>query len=111
MNFFKRYIANKKPYKDIVLNRQDLLEHAEEIARLHAHQETSQRKRTLLPRFKQNIKYLEQAYRDIADYSTRTQEVLPATEWLLDNFYSLEELKEDIQRNLCLLYTSPSPRD
>jgi len=111
MNFFKRYIANKKPYKDIVLNRQDLLEHAEEIARLHAHQETSQRKRTLLPRFKQNIKYLEQAYRDIADYSTRTQEVLPATEWLLDNFYSLEELKEDIQRNLSYKFERQLPRN
>jgi len=100
MKLFTRYIANDKPYKDIVLNREELLSHAEEIARLYAHQETSLPKRTLLPRIKQNIKFLELAYRDIVNYSTRTQEVLPSTEWLLDNFYSIKDLREEIENNL-----------
>jgi hypothetical protein len=111
MKLFKRYITKDKPYKDIVLNREDLLSHAEEIARLHAHQETSLPKRTLLPRVKQNIKFLEQAYRDIVDYSTRTQEVLPATEWLLDNFYSLKDLREEIQKNLPYKFERQLPRN
>ena len=111
MKLFTRYIAKDKPYKDIVLNREDLLSHAEEIARLHAPQETSLPKRTLLPRVKQNIKFLEQAYRDIVDYSTRTQEVLPATEWLLDNFYCLRDLRENIQQNLAYKFERQLPRN
>ena len=111
MKFFKQAITKDKPYKDIVLNREDLLSHAEEIARLHAHQETSLKKRTLLPRFKQNIKFLEQAYRDIVDYSTRTQEVLPATEWLLDNFYSLQDLRAEIEKDLPYKFERQLPRN
>lgn len=111
MKLLTRYIAKDKPYKDIVLNREDLLSHAEEIALLHAHQETSLPKCTLLPRVKQNIKFLEQAYRDIVDYSTRTQEVLPATEWLLDNFYSLRDLREEIQKNLAYKFERQLPRN
>ncbi len=111
MKLFTRYIAKDKPYKDIVLNREDLLSHAEEIARSHAHQETRVPKRSLLPRFKQNIKFLEQAYHDIIDYSTRTQEVLPATEWLLDNFYSLKDLREDIGKNLPYKFERRLPRN
>ena len=111
MKLFTRYIAKDKPYKDIVLNREDLLSHAEEIARLNAHQESSLPKRTLLPRAKQNIKLLEQAYRDIVDYSARTQEVLPSTEWLLDNFYSLKDLGEEIQKNLPYKFERQLPRN
>lgn len=111
MKLFTRYIKKDKPYKDIVLNREDLLSHAEEIARLHAHQETNLAKRTLLPRFKQNIKFVEQAYREIVDYSTRTQDVLPATEWLLDNFYSLRDLREEIQHNLSTKFERQLPRN
>ena len=59
MKFFTRSITKDKPYKDIVLNREDLLNHAEEIARFYAHQETNHPKRTLLPRVKQNMKYLK----------------------------------------------------
>jgi len=111
MKLFKRYIAKDKPYKDIALNREDLLSHAEEIARSHAHQETRLLKRTLLPRVRQNIKFLEQAYQEIVDYSTRTQEVLPATEWLLDNFYSLKDLREDIEKNLPSKFERKLPRN
>jgi cellobiose phosphorylase len=100
MKFFTQSITNEKPYKDIVLNREDLLNHAKEIARYYAHQETRQPKRTLLPRVKQNMKFLTQAYREITEYAAKTQDVVPATEWLLDNFYSLKDLREDIERSL-----------
>jgi len=100
MKLFTRSITKDKPYKDIVLNREDLLNHAEEIARFYAHQETNHLKRTLLPRVRQNMKFLTQAYREITEYSARTQDLVPATEWLLDNFYSLKDLREDIERSL-----------
>ncbi|MDR3542889.1 MAG: glucoamylase family protein [Desulfosporosinus sp.] len=100
MKFFTQSITKEKPYKDIVLSREDLLNHAKEIARFYAHQETNRPKRTLLPRVKQNMKYLTQAYREITEYSAKTQDIVPATEWLLDNFYSLKDLREEIERSL-----------
>ncbi|MDR3602553.1 MAG: glucoamylase family protein [Desulfosporosinus sp.] len=111
MKFFTQSITKEKPYKDIVLNREDLLNHAKEIARYYAHQETSQPKRTLLPRVKQNMKFLTQAYREIMEYSARTQDVVPATEWLLDNFYSLKDLREEIERSLPDKFERQLPRN
>ncbi|MCB8816548.1 GH36-type glycosyl hydrolase domain-containing protein [Desulfosporosinus shakirovi] len=100
MKFFTQSLRKNKPYKDIVLNGEDLLSHAEEIARSNVNQGTSQLKRSLMPRVKQNMKFLEQAYHEIADYSSRTQDSVPATEWLLDNFYSLKDLRVEIQSSL-----------
>ncbi|SHH85679.1 GH36-type glycosyl hydrolase domain-containing protein [Desulfosporosinus lacus] len=100
MKFFTQSLRKNKPYKDIVLNGEDLLSHAEEIARSNVNQGTSQLKRSLMPRVKQNMKFLEQAYHEIADYSSRTQDSVPATEWLLDNFYSLKDLRVEIQNSL-----------
>lgn len=110
MKFFTRSITKNKPYKDIVLNGEDLLSHAEEIARANVNQGTSHPKRSLLPRVKQNTKFLEQAYREIADYSARTQDIVPATEWLLDNFYSLKDLKVEIQNSLPVKFELQLPQ-
>jgi len=114
MKFFKlftRSITNDKPYKDIVLNREDLLSHAEEIAQFYAHQETSYPKRALLPRVKQNMKFLNEAYHEIMEYAARTQDIVPATEWLLDNFYSLKDLSVDIQQSLPDKFERQLPRN
>ncbi|HBV86948.1 MAG TPA: glycosyl transferase family 36 [Desulfosporosinus sp.] len=100
MKFFTRSTNTNKPYKDIVLHGEDLLSHAEEIARSSVNQGKGQLKRSLLPRVKENMKFLEQAYGEIVDYSTKTQDIVPATEWLLDNFYSLKDLKLEIQNSL-----------
>ena len=110
MKFLMRSLTKQKPYKDIVLNGEDLLNHAEEIARLNANQGTNYPKRTLLPRVKQNMKFLEGAYREIANYSATTQDIVPATEWLLDNFYSLKDLREEIQKSLPDKFERQLPR-
>ena len=111
MKFFTRSITKDKPYKDIVLNGEDLLIHAEEIAKFNANQGTDHSKRTLLPRVLQNMKYLKQAYREITAYSSRTQDIVPATEWLLDNFYSLKDLREEILRSLPSKFERQLPRN
>ncbi|MFZ3130691.1 MAG: glucoamylase family protein, partial [Desulfosporosinus sp.] len=100
-----------KPYKDIVLNLEDLLNHAEEIARLHVHQEISHPKRSLLPRVKQNMEFLTRAYHEITEYSARTQDNVPATEWLLDNFYSLKDLREEILKSFPDKFERQLPRN
>jgi cyclic beta-1,2-glucan synthetase len=111
MKFFARTVIKEKPYKDIVLHGEDLLRHAEEIARFTSNQNTDYPKRTLIPRVKQNIKYLELAYHEIADYSARTKDTVPATEWFLDNYYSLRGLKEEIPKSLPLKFERQLPRN
>lgn len=111
MKFFARSMIKEKPYKDIALHGEDLLKHAEEIARFTSNQTTQQPKRTLLPRVKQNIKFLERAYHEISDYGARTKDTIPATEWFLDNYYSLRGLKEDITESLPLSFERQLPRN
>lgn len=100
MMFFTRTATKNKPYKDILLHGEDLLSHAKEIARANTDQGINHPKRSLMPRVKQNMKFLEQAYREIAEYSSRTQEMVPATEWLMDNFYRLKDLRTEILNSL-----------
>ena len=111
MKLYTRSKTKDKPYKDIVLHGDDLLNHAEEIAHFYAHQESERPKRTLIPRVKQNMKFLKQAYQEISDYSARTQDSVSATEWLLDNFYSLKDLSNDIQRSLPDKFERQLPRN
>lgn len=110
MKFYARSITKDKPYKDIVLHREELLNHAEEIARFNANEASSSPFRTLLPRVKQNIKFLKQAYHEITDYAIRTKDIVPATEWLLDNFYSLKDLGEEIKKSLPAKFERQLPR-
>ncbi|MDQ7094981.1 glucoamylase family protein [Desulfosporosinus sp. PR] len=111
MKFFARPMIQEKPYKDIALHGEDLLKHAEEIAHLTSNQSIHFPKRTLLPRVRQNIKFLERAYHEITDYSARTKDTVPATEWLLDNYYSLRGLKEEIPRSLPPKFERQLPRN
>jgi cellobiose phosphorylase len=110
MKFFKKYVKKDKPYKDIILNKDELLSHAEEIARLNSKQISKFPRKTLLPRVKQNMKFLEQAYKEIYDYSSQKENMIPASEWLLDNFYSLKDLKEEIEKNLPKRFERQLPR-
>ncbi|MDP4161134.1 MAG: glycosyl transferase family 36, partial [Bacillota bacterium] len=111
MKFHTRSTTKDKPYKDIVLHGEELLDHAEEIARFNANEGTNSPMRTLLPRVKQNMKFLKLAYHEITNYSARTQDIVPATEWLLDNFYSIKDLGEEIKKSLPLKFERQLPRN
>lgn len=110
MKFYARSTIKDKPYKDIVLHREELLNHAEEIARFNANEGSKSPLRTLLPRVRQNVKFLKQAYHEITDYAIRTQDIIPATEWLLDNFYCIKDLREEIEKSLSAKFERQLPR-
>src|SRR5260221_3652210 len=55
---------------------------------------------SLLHRFKQNSRILVRSYRRIADASAQNQELTPDAEWLLDNFYVIEELLREVRQEL-----------
>ena len=88
------------PLRDIGLNREELLQHALEIASYHAHSGVWKIKRGLLPRALQNIRYLQGAYRQISSYVHNTKDLVPAAEWFLDNYYLLKDIKAELYKSL-----------
>ncbi|MHB8126969.1 MAG: GH36-type glycosyl hydrolase domain-containing protein [Desulfitobacteriaceae bacterium] len=97
------------PLRDIGLNREDLLQHALEIAGYHAHSGVWNIKRGLLPRALQNIRYLKEAHQQITSYVQNTRDLVPATEWFLDNYYLLKDMKAELQKNLPRKYEKQLP--
>ncbi|MFL5241176.1 MAG: glucoamylase family protein, partial [Gemmataceae bacterium] len=55
---------------------------------------------SLLQRFKQNSRILVRSYRRIAEASAQNQELTPDAEWLLDNFYVIEEMLREVRQDL-----------
>src|SRR5437870_734688 len=60
----------------------------------------SRRYPSLLSRFEQNSRILSGAYRRIARASAHNEELSPDAEWLLDNYYVLEEVLREIRLDL-----------
>ncbi|HEX3015986.1 MAG TPA: hypothetical protein VHQ46_06360, partial [Desulfobacteria bacterium] len=58
----------EKPLRDVVLNREELVQHALKLAQSHAESGMTSSRKTLLPRLSENIRSLRAAYREISDY-------------------------------------------
>ena len=115
-SIFNEYLTNKKQnerqdYFDTSLSLEELERHA----KITACEQTSIKKhpgffRWLLRGLKSNHRYIYFVYKNLNDNSKRLRGVSPAAEWLLDNYYIIEEqvknikkiLKEKIIQN-CLL--------
>lgn len=97
------------PLRDITLNRDELLKHAEELAKLHAHLGIGKKNRTLLPRVSKNAGFLRAAHSEITRYAQSTDDILPAAEWFLDNYYLLKDLEGEIRKNFPRKYERELP--
>jgi cyclic beta-1,2-glucan synthetase len=79
-------------------------EHMEQFAETLAAEQIvhpgTRRGRRLLPRLRENARALVQSYRTIAEASHQTRMISPAAEWLLNNFYLVEEQIREIQEDL-----------
>ncbi|HVJ48799.1 GH36-type glycosyl hydrolase domain-containing protein [Desulfitobacterium sp.] len=93
----------------IILNHEELLEYAKNIA--HSHLQSGNRKgcSKLFSRVKENTSFLQQAYEKINQYSQKTTDRVPAAEWFLDNYYLLKDLRLEIKQNLPRKYERQLP--
>ena len=66
--------------------------------------------RDVLPRLEANLRGLSEAYRFLADDVHRGVAIPPAAEWLLDNFYLIEEQIRTAKRHLPKGYSRGLPR-
>jgi cyclic beta-1,2-glucan synthetase len=77
-----------------------LEQHAETLAAAQTVEETADEGRPLLPRVLENGRVLLEHYRTTAKAITREQTITPAAEWLVDNFYIVEEQLREIRDDL-----------
>lgn len=95
--------------RDVALNRNELLKHAIETAQSHIQRGTTQGCSRLLPRVKVNSEFLQTARIEMSEYEERSKDFVPASEWFLDNFYLLKDLRLDIKKNLPRRYERELP--
>ncbi|KLU62464.1 N,N'-diacetylchitobiose phosphorylase [Peptococcaceae bacterium CEB3] len=102
-------LMDEQPLKDIVLNHDELLRHAFEISHFHALTGPGKKRVFLMPRVSDNARFLLKAHREVSAYVQRTQDMVPAAEWFLDNYYLLKDLPRDIRFNLSRHYERQLP--
>ena len=87
--------------EEVLLNYSDLEEHAREIAKLHTVDISNEASsKVLLERLDHNYNKISKAYQEINQYAKRRKELVPASDWLLDNFYKIEEQVKEVKQNL-----------
>jgi len=74
--------------------------HARELAQLHNWLGLKNKGKSLLPSIKEMGSYIKGSYTEINEYYYKTEDIIPAAEWYLDNFYIINDLINDITKDL-----------
>ena len=85
---------------DASLTCEELEEHAKEIAFDHVISKREILSNWPLPRMNDNYNYILSVYKELNEDTQKKYAIPPAAEWLLDNFYIIEEQVKGIRRDL-----------
>ena len=88
------------PIRAELFSIERLEQHAETLAAAQTITETPDEGRPLIPRVLENGRVLLEYYRATAKAISREQVITPAAEWLIDNFYIVEEQLREIRDDL-----------
>ena len=103
--------SDDTPLRDELLSIERLEERAKTLAaRFTIHPNPRRMARSVFPRFNDNARLLDEAYRTLADDVHKGEFVPPAAEWLLDNFHLVASEIRDIRQNLPLGYYRELPK-
>jgi cyclic beta-1,2-glucan synthetase len=89
-----------EPIRAELFGIERLEEHAESLAAAQRVAEKPARGKNLLPRVRENGRALVAAYRDIVEAVREKSEITPAEEWLLDNFFVVDEQLREVRDHL-----------
>ena len=99
------FIDRKEPeVYGAILNTEELEKHALDIAKKHITGKKSRVYYSLEGRMNKNFKLITSVYKSSNENMNRAKRVAPAVEWLLDNFYIIEEQVKEIRQNLSRQY-------
>lgn len=79
-----------------LLRPEDLAAHGRELAKFHRVRTGSSHLGGLLQRLRANYRYISKIHAETAADLVQERQIAPAGEWLLDNFYIIEEQVKDI---------------
>ena len=91
---------NAGPIRAELFSVERLEQHAESLAAAQAITVDPVQGRPLLPRVLENGRVLLEYYRATAQTIRREQTITPAADWLVDNFYIVEEQLREIRDDL-----------
>ena len=86
----------------VLLNRQELCEHLEKIAGSHSVRAKSMKDTYPVPRMMDNYNIIKAVYNLLNENVKSKITIHPAGEWLLDNFYAIEEAVKSIEKEMTL---------
>ena len=95
--------------RDAFLTSDELQNHAKEIAIEHAVSKNVGDFVWPVPRMNDNYRYIMSVYKELNEDVMNGIDTTPAAEWLLDNFYIIEEQVKSIRRDLTKKYYSKLP--
>src|SRR5258705_11392061 len=106
----RRSAPAEKPLRDELLSIERLEERALALAAsLTVDPNPRRRAGDTFPRFEDNVRVLRTAYRTLAEDVRNATFVVPAADWLLDNFHLITAEITDIRRNLPRTYSRTLP--
>lgn len=95
---------------DAILSSEELERHAADLARMHTTSKRNHVYHSLEARMNRNFKYIIYVYKLLNEHSGGLRRSTPASEWLLDNFYIIEEQVKEIRQNISRDYFYQLPR-
>lgn len=102
--FKEKFMKNFRILNDegAILNKQELMEHLEKVASFQSVGLKSMKDTYPVPRLIENYLVIKEVY-NLLNENIKNKIAIPAAgEWLLDNFYAIEEVVKSIQKDLTL---------
>ena len=85
-----------------ILNQEELEKHLEKIATTHNLKAKAEKETYPIGRMLENYEVIKEVYNILSEHVKLEMAIHPAGEWLLDNFYIIEEVVKSIQKELTL---------
>lgn len=85
-----------------LLNKQELYEHLEKVASTHNVKTKSDKRTYPIPRLLENYSVIKEVYNLLNEHVKLKITIQPAGEWLLDNFYAIEEVTKSIEKEMTI---------
>ena len=93
---------NISDIKGIVLDKEQLKKHLENIASDHTLKSKSDKQTYPVPEMEKNFEYITKVYDLLNSHLKLGINIHQAGEWLLDNYYVIEETVKEVRKNLSL---------
>lgn len=88
--------------RGVLLNKEQLKSYLENVASDHTLKEKSDKETYPIPRLIENFEYITKIYDMLNEHLKLGINVHQAGEWLLDNYYVIEETVKEVRKNLPL---------